>query len=98
MALPNFLCIGAQKAGTTALFHMLRQHPEIFLHPQKETHFFSLYRNDVPEHAYEFGHFSGYRRQRLLGEISPEYMRVPGAAQSIRRVLGRIKIIVCLRE
>lgn len=40
MGLPNFLCIGAQKAGTTWLHHMLKQHPDIWLPPVKEIHFF----------------------------------------------------------
>lgn len=45
--LPNFLCIGAQKAGTTWLDRMLRQHPDVWLPPKKELHFFDcLYFDD----------------------------------------------------
>ena len=33
VALPNFLVIGAQKAGTTALYHYLKQHPQIYMSP-----------------------------------------------------------------
>jgi hypothetical protein len=40
MCLPNFLGIGAQRAGTTWLYKMLSRHPEIFLSAQKELHFF----------------------------------------------------------
>ena len=40
MSLPDFLCIGAQRAGTTWLYQMLSQHPEIFMTAQKELHFF----------------------------------------------------------
>lgn len=36
---PDFLCIGAQKAGTTWLHHNLKQHPEIWLPPVKEIHY-----------------------------------------------------------
>ncbi len=36
---PDFLCIGAQKAGTTWLHHNLAQQPEIWLPPIKEVHF-----------------------------------------------------------
>ena len=39
--LPTFLVVGAAKAGTTALYHWLQQHPQIFLSPIKEPHFFS---------------------------------------------------------
>ena len=38
---PNFLIIGAQKAGTTWLHRMLNQHPDIFFPEQKELHHFS---------------------------------------------------------
>jgi len=37
---PDFLCIGAQKAGTSWLYHNLRHHPEIWLPPLKELHYF----------------------------------------------------------
>lgn len=40
MRVPNFLCIGAQKAGTSWLEVMLRQHDQIFLPPIKEVHFY----------------------------------------------------------
>jgi len=39
---PNFLVIGAQKAGTTWLDRNLRCHPQIWLPPEKEIHFFDL--------------------------------------------------------
>ena len=39
---PNFLIIGAQKAGTTWLDRNLREHPKIWLPPEKEIHFFDL--------------------------------------------------------
>ncbi len=40
MTMPNFLLIGAMKAGTTALHYGLIQHLEIFMSPVKEPHFF----------------------------------------------------------
>lgn len=42
MSAPEFLCIGAQKAGTSWLYAMLRQHGEVFLPPMKEIHFFDF--------------------------------------------------------
>ncbi len=38
--LPSFLCIGAQRSGTTWLFEQLRSHPALYLPPCKELHFF----------------------------------------------------------
>ena len=37
---PNFLVAGGAKAGTTSLYYYLKQHPEIFMSPEKEPHFF----------------------------------------------------------
>jgi hypothetical protein len=40
MSLPDFICIGAQKAGTTWLYSMLAQNPSIWMPPLKEVHYF----------------------------------------------------------
>ncbi|QEM80120.2 sulfotransferase [Halomonas binhaiensis] len=36
-----FLSVGAMKAGTTWLYHQLREHPDIYFTPQKEIHYFA---------------------------------------------------------
>jgi hypothetical protein len=40
--LPTFLIIGAGKSGTTAVYHFLDEHPDVFMSPVKETNFFEL--------------------------------------------------------
>ena len=42
MRLPNFFIVGAAKAGTTSLYHYLGQHPEIYMSPVKEPHYFCV--------------------------------------------------------
>jgi hypothetical protein len=37
---PNFFIVGAPKAGTTSLHAYLAQHPQIYMSPLKETHYF----------------------------------------------------------
>jgi hypothetical protein len=39
---PTFLIIGAMKAGTTALYTALNQHPEVYMSPVKEPNFFAF--------------------------------------------------------
>ncbi|MCS6917802.1 MAG: sulfotransferase [Chitinophagales bacterium] len=39
--LPNFFIVGAAKSGTTSLYEYLKQHPEVYMAPIKETHHFS---------------------------------------------------------
>ena len=41
MTLPNFLVIGAGKAGTTSIYEYLGEHPQIFVSAIKETNFFA---------------------------------------------------------
>jgi hypothetical protein len=64
MGLPNFLCIGAQKAGTSWLFNKLQQHPQIWMPPVKELHYFDhLF---VPENRrWTEGHIKRSVRQSI---------------------------------
>ncbi|MBK4729080.1 sulfotransferase [Oxynema sp. CENA135] len=39
MTLPNFIIIGVQKAATTSIYNYLKQHPQIYMSPAKETSF-----------------------------------------------------------
>ncbi|HCS80937.1 MAG TPA: hypothetical protein DIV42_07215 [Alteromonas macleodii] len=48
MGIPNFLCIGMQKGGTTWLYDVLKQHPSITNMPAKEFVFFNNF--SIPEH------------------------------------------------
>jgi hypothetical protein len=41
---PGFLCIGAARAGTTWLYRHLKKHPQIWLPPLKELHYFDFQR------------------------------------------------------
>lgn len=45
---PDFLCIGAQKAATSWLNQMLLEHPQVFMPPVNELHFFDRVDRDVP--------------------------------------------------
>ena len=64
MTLPGFLCIGAQKAGTTWLFEQLKTHPGIWMPPVKELHYFdTLF---VPGHkAWTSGHIQSSAKRLL---------------------------------
>ncbi|NEO03736.1 MAG: hypothetical protein F6K50_53185 [Moorea sp. SIO3I7] len=42
MTMPNFLIIGAAKAGTTSIYRYLKQHPQIYMSPAKEPRFFAF--------------------------------------------------------
>lgn len=42
MKMPNFIIIGAPRAGTTALHYYLTQHPQVYMSSQKEPNFFAF--------------------------------------------------------
>ncbi|MBA2406440.1 MAG: sulfotransferase domain-containing protein [Chitinophagales bacterium] len=101
MALPNFLCVGAQKAGTTTLYEILKQHPEIYLPEKvKETKFF-VYEEKYARGLsfYENQFFSGWNGQKAIGEVDPAIMFEEKAAQRIYESLGKeVKLIFILRN
>lgn len=95
-ALPQFLVIGAQKAGTTSLHELLKQHPGVFLPACKEVHYFSQYA-DRPVSWYA-SHYRGARPGRRCGDITPYYLFHPWAPGRIHRLLPRVRLIVLLRD
>ncbi|WP_346857508.1 sulfotransferase [uncultured Draconibacterium sp.] len=97
---PNFFCIGAQKAGTTTLHDILKQHPEIFLPKRKEAHFFDLsdnYSNGIEWYYKRF--FNNYSQEKMVGSCTPEYLFFPNTPHRIKKDLGsEVKFIVILRN
>lgn len=66
---PKFLCIGAQKAGTTWLHANLKQHPDIWLPHAKEIHYFSYFneQGQPPRKRLTNPYWTKYRIFRRLG-------------------------------
>jgi hypothetical protein len=64
---PGFVCIGAQKAGTTWLWEILREHPEVWLPPVKELHWFDVKHPPAELGGrFTFRHRTGWRRYTPL--------------------------------
>jgi hypothetical protein len=66
MGQPHFLCIGAQKAGTSWLYAMLGQNPGVFLPPVKEIHFFDYVH--LPENRWWIRRMFGKTAARLVAQ------------------------------
>lgn len=110
---PNFVLIGAAKAGTTSLHRWLAQHPDVFVPRQKELHFFAapwLRENckgpgdarilqDIPAdwEAYR-GHYAAANGRRAIGDLSPSYFAWWPSRDAIRDRLGHPKIVLALRD
>jgi hypothetical protein len=96
--LPNFLHIGAGKSGSTWLHEVLIQHPQAYLTDAKDLYFFSRYYHRGPDWYQE--QFRDVRPEHaVVGEVSPDYLCCPEAAQRIRDRLGPdVRLAVTLRE
>jgi hypothetical protein len=93
--LPDFLILGAQKAGTTALFAYLRWHPGVTGPSWKEVSFFDRHwRRGV---AWYRGQFP-LRRAPLVGEASPGYLFHPLAPERVRATVPDARLIVLVRD
>ena len=109
--LPNFLVIGAGKAGTSSLYFYLKQHPQVFMSEIKETNFF-VYDAQNPmdlgqdaSKRFQIRSLEAYRAlfkeavaARAIGEASPWYLVDPGAAERIRHHLPGAKLVAILRD
>lgn len=96
---PNFLIIGSQKAGTTTLYHVLRQHPQIYLPEKKELNFF--FHDDFYQQGWDAysRYFENAPSEALaIGEASPGYICHPQAPQRIARHLPDTRLILTVRH
>jgi Sulfotransferase family len=114
MTVPNFLIIGAHKAGTSSLHRYLQQHPEVFLPTLKEPRFFSYDPDgaDVEPSPYAWGPrvhpittwseyldlFSPVTTEKAIGEASPCYLNHPRCPVRIKQALPDVRLIVSLRD
>jgi Sulfotransferase domain len=100
--MPNLFIIGAAKAGTTALYNYLSQHPQVFLSRIKEPMFFS--RDEYYARGldwYEDVYFEGAEDYPVRAEATPHYLYwSEKVAPRIKEVYGEIpvKFIVSFRD
>lgn len=101
-ALPNFFILGAAKAGTTTLTHLLRRHPQVYMPFDKEPLFFSrdaFYARGAGWYAATF--FRGAAAYPARGEASPHYLYwSERTAPRIQATYGEqpLKFVLILRE
>lgn len=113
MRKPNLFIIGAMKSGTTTLHAVLDRHPDIFMCPIKEPHYFcerETLMREWPGMASnrfldsEDGYlslFAAAGAAPILGEASPGYSRIPlyeGVPERIHRFNPDARFIYVLRD
>ena len=100
--LPNFVVVGAMKAGTTSLYHYLRPHPQVFMPKIKELDFFAEDMNWKRGLDWYCHQFAGAPREATaLGEASTVYTKFPryqGVAERMARVVPDVRLIYVVRH
>jgi hypothetical protein len=98
---PGIVVVGAQKAGTSALYRMLIQHPSIIPPVTKELNFF----NRDKDHAKGSGHYAKLLPLRpvrgkgwITVDATPGYLYHPQAAERLHRALPNAIIVAILRD
>ena len=113
MKMPNFMIIGAPKAGTTSLRNYLKQHPQVYMSPIKETSFFAYegknweystldgyWINFFPITSIEAyqAQFEGVSNETAIGEASPIYLYNSRVPERIQQYIPDAKVIAILRD
>ncbi len=96
LTLPDFLCIGFRKAGTTWLYENLHVHPDIYLPPYKNVRYFSNdYKQPLTSYAAHFQAGGG----KVKGDFSNSYSFIDGRRIAfVRKVMPQLKLIALLRN
>lgn len=97
----DFLVVGAQKAGTTALHEFLMKHPTVDMPQRKELHYFdedSEFSTSPVDYSSYHSHFAPCISGRMRGEVTPIYMYWEPSIKRIWKYNPSIKIIVLLRN
>lgn len=97
----NFIVVGAQRSGSTYLYNLLAQHPDIAMaqpiRPEPK-YFLNRTADEVDLDAYVSQFFADAKDGQMLGEKSTSYYESPAAADCIRASLPGAKIIFILRD
>jgi len=110
---PDFFIVGHHKCGTTALWHALRRHPQIFMPNFKEPRFFAtdlrqrfetprgrrgMFYRPVRTLEEYLALFEAAAPEQLVGEASAGYLWSHTAAERIAAAQPGARIIAILRE
>ena len=109
---PTFIIIGAARSGTTALYDLVRQHPQVFMSAIKEPNYFAFegepldwcgpgnefVNNSVARWEDYLALFADAPVGAAIGEASPLYLWAPDAARRLKARLPDVKMIAVLRN
>lgn len=96
---PKFMVIGAEKCGTTSLYHYLSQHPQFLPSIEKELDFFDIeFGRGIDWYLAHFPPIPDQEKDIITGEVSPNYIYHRHAPQRVKDFFPDTKLIVLLRD
>jgi hypothetical protein len=96
MALPDYLILGAQRAGTTSLYNWLIQHPNVVPAKRKEVRYFTFHEKRGKDW---YGKQLNVRtKYSVHGEAEPNYLFCTYIRKNVKALVPNVKLIVMLRD
>ncbi len=95
---PNFFILGAGRCGSTTLYSMLKQHPQIFMSKEKEPSFFCSYFQVVKDPISYYNLFTPSEGQTAIGEASHAYLSNPESPEVLHALFPRARFILIFRN
>jgi hypothetical protein len=96
MSVVNLFIIGVKKAGTSWLYYLLDQHPDIFMSEVKELYFFG--ERGLGELDDYHRHFPFEENYTYFGEATVTYFRDVSIAHAIRDYSPEAKVLAIVRD
>lgn len=98
-AVPDFVVLGAQRAGTTSFYEAIGTHPSIHLAHRKEVHYYDLhYGRGINWYRANFPLVSKLKPGDLTGEATPHYLVHPTVPSRMAGTIPDAKLIVLVRD
>ena len=94
----DWVCIGAQKAGTSTLFRLLRLHPDVVIPESKEAPLFDRPVDSLSVDRYLTHHFGSAPDHVRCGTVSPQYMFGTATPSQLHIHAPDARVIALLRD
>jgi Sulfotransferase domain len=97
----DFILIGAQKSGTTALHYLLNKHRRVCMGDKQEIHFFDddpVFSRMPVDYQLLHRHYPRVGSETIAGDCTPSYLYHEPAAERISHYHPEIKLLVLLRN
>lgn len=96
---PTFMCVGFSKCGTTTLYELFKQHPDIYLSNIKEPWYYSKY--SLYQKGFDWyikRYYKNADASKIVGEINPDLTSKQVAQKLYKDFGSNLKLIFIMRN